>query len=344
MNVSKFAAAAAGVIGLLWIVRKVYGIKSLAENVTFAPMFEGVPRISGGELVFPVQVLIKNPSAGEITVAISKLEAYFGGKLTAYAIAPTKNSCTIKANAISVLSGYRVCIPLNTLIQVIGGNAYNIVNSNLTEVLNQLQIKVEALINNSINVSVTHSMSSSAVGALGGDAANRKISPLSDYSALIPPKSELIKSDMYVSTSASTEDTVNLMLDVVRQTKEDTRVLANHLRKSTLQKTVQAIWDFVAEHIKYELDSAFAEQVRRPLRTLYDQKGDCDCYSVLIASILTNMGLPWKFRIAKYYGRDYWQHVYVIVPKSNGGYLTCDPVMDACFKEKEATEIKDFSL
>lgn len=330
--------AAAG-IGIVYLVRKIVGIKNLAQSVSFIPMFEGVPRVSNGDLVFPVQVLVKNPSSGELKVGITKLEAYFGGKLTARTLS-SGGGTTIKANGNSVLTGYRVVVPTNNLLQVIGGNAYNIVNGDLSKVLEQLQVKVDATINDSINVSVVHSMGGS-VGSLSG-AADRTIGPLADYAAYIPPRSELQRTDVYVSTTADTEDTVRLMLDVVRKTTSDTRRLAQHLRKSSVPETLQAVWDFVAGYIKYELDSTFAEQVRRPLRTLYDQKGDCDCYSVLIASLLTNMGISWKFRIAKYYGRDYWQHVYVIVPKSAGGYYVCDPVMDKCFKEKEASEVKDF--
>lgn len=332
---------AAGAFGFIWLYRKLCGIKELAQSVSLTPMFEGVPRVSGGDLVFPVQVLIKNPSGGSLTVGVSRLEAYMGGKLTARTIAPSKSEVTIAAGGNSVLSGYRVCVPINTLVQVIGGNAYNIVNGDMSKILSRLTIRLDAVIGGSITVSVTHSMGG-GVGALGGVAAERRIGPLSDYAAYIPPRSGLRRDDLYVSTSASTEDTVRLMLDVVRKTTSDTARLAAHLRRATVAETLQSVWDFVAGYIKYELDSAFAEQVRRPLRTLYDQRGDCDCYSVLIASLLTNMGIGWRFRIAKYYGRSYWQHVYVIVPKAGGGYWVCDPVMDRCFKEKEASEVKDF--
>ena len=76
------------------------------------------------------------------------------------------------------------------------------------------------------------------------------------------------------------------------------------------------------------------EQVRRPLRTLYDQKGDCDCFATLIGSILENLGIKYKFRVAAY--QRGWQHDYVIVPYENG-YYTVDPVLDQCFAEKKPT-------
>ena len=87
----------------------------------------------------------------------------------------------------------------------------------------------------------------------------------------------------------------------------------------------------------------FQEQVRRPLRTLYDQKGDCDCYATLIGSMLYNLGIPFKFRIAEYANKGYYQHVYVIVPYS-GGYFTVDPVLDNFNQEKPTTNHKDFQL
>ena len=97
----------------------------------------------------------------------------------------------------------------------------------------------------------------------------------------------------------------------------------------------------VVQHIEYVPDSAVMEQVRRPLRTLYDQKGDCDCYATLIGSILTNLGIPFSLRIAKYNGRSYFQHVYVVV-REGDKELVVDPVVDKCFYEKKPSEKKDF--
>ena len=84
-----------------------------------------------------------------------------------------------------------------------------------------------------------------------------------------------------------------------------------------------------------------ATEVRRPLRCLYDKKGDCDCYATLIGSILENLNIPYKFRIAAYNGNSHFQHVYVIVPNGSG-YYTCDPVVDKFNYEKPTSKVKDF--
>jgi hypothetical protein len=88
-------------------------------------------------------------------------------------------------------------------------------------------------------------------------------------------------------------------------------------------------------------DDRFIEQVRRPLRCLYDKKGDCDCYATLIGSMLENLNIPYKFRIAAYNGNENYQHVYVIVPNGTG-YYTCDPVVDRFNYEKPPSKTKDF--
>ena len=84
------------------------------------------------------------------------------------------------------------------------------------------------------------------------------------------------------------------------------------------------------------------EQVRRPLRTLYDQKGDCDCYATLIGAMLKNMGIDFRFRIAAYSAGRY-QHVYVVVPSNDSptGYYVVDPVLDQCFAEKAPSKFFD---
>ena len=181
-----------------------------------------------------------------------------------------------------------------------------------------------------------------ALGALGLTASSkRSIRPLSDYAGLIPPRTELHHEDAIRMSSAAPEQTVMFMHKVIRETMSDTARLAQSLKGSTLRETLQNIWNFVYQHIQYVPDSAVMEQVRRPLRTLYDQKGDCDCYATLIGSILTNLGIPFSLRIAKYNGRSYFQHVYVVVC-DGAKELVVDPVVDKCFYEKKPSEKKDF--
>lgn len=129
------------------------------------------------------------------------------------------------------------------------------------------------------------------------------------------------------------------MREVAERYKSDTATLAQRLNKDGLKETLQNIWNFVYTYIQYVPDSRVREQVRRPLRTLYDQQGDCDCYATLIASMLINLNIPYHFRIAAYSAGRY-QHVYVVVPH-DGGYYVVDPVLDKCFAEKTPSKFFD---
>lgn len=169
--------------------------------------------------------------------------------------------------------------------------------------------------------------------------SKRKIKDIGDYIAYIPGKENLNNKDLVVIADGNAQDTANLMHKVVDKYYTDVTTLANRLKQDTLKDTLQNIWNFVYTHIDYVPDSRVREQVRRPLRTLYDQKGDCDCYATLIGSLLKNLGIGFRFRIAAYSAGVY-QHVYVVVPY-DGGYYTVDPVLDECFAEKTPSKFFD---
>ncbi|MBQ4818870.1 transglutaminase-like domain-containing protein [Aquimarina sp. MMG016] len=128
---------------------------------------------------------------------------------------------------------------------------------------------------------------------------------------------------------AKLEDTLQLMQLIVRETINDTEKLAKKLKGHHITETCRNIWNFVYQHIQYKMDKTGVEQVRRPSRTWADRFTgvDCDCYTVFIGSILTNLGIPYKVRITKYGGKHHFQHVYPIVPTSNG-HIIIDCVAD----------------
>lgn len=340
----RLAALGLALAGAAWLVRKVFSLKSMAGNISLVPSFAGAPSYRDSQLVIPISVGVNNTSGGSVSVEVSRMEVYMDESLVAYATMPEQNKLTIAANAYSVLSGFKVALPINVILQKLSDNAFDIVSGNYDKILGRLSAKLDAVVGGVVSVSATHRFGAGATAGLGVVASGkRKIGDLSDYRPYIPPKSELRREDKYVATFANHEDTVRLMQKVVATTLDDTRRLAKWLERGTVRETVLSIWKFVYGYIQYETDSVFAEQVRRPLRTLYDQRGDCDCFSTLIGSILTNLGIPYKFRVAAISGRSYYQHVYVIVPVgTDGNYYVCDPVMDVPFKECNVTKCLDY--
>lgn len=118
---------------------------------------------------------------------------------------------------------------------------------------------------------------------------------------------------------ADLDDTIHLMKKVVATTLEDTKALSDVLEATTLKETCENIWEFSFHHLQYTKDELGKEQVRRPARSWQDrQEGvDCDCMSVFIGSILTNLKIPYSLRLTKYKSSDF-EHVYPIVHTENG--------------------------
>lgn len=148
--------------------------------------------------------------------------------------------------------------------------------------------------------------------------------------------SQLKRSDPVLLNRGDVFDTILEMARIVKNTLPDTKGISPRLKGSTLEQTCHNIFDFVYSHIQYTLDKPGVEQLRRPLRSWADRAAgvDCDCYSIFISSILSNLGIEHYFRMTKYQGD--WQHIYVVVPQKPGKapgarhtYYTIDCVVDS---------------
>ena len=196
------------------------------------------------------------------------------------------------------------------------------------------------------------------------EAVRRRARRGKEYDYLFPPpngKNSVIKK------SADVHDTVSFIQRLVPLTLDDTKKAAKLLKGKTLEETCSNIWHFVYDHIPYKKDEAGIEQIRRPSRSWWDTRNansdgsgiDCDCYSVLISSILAACSppIPHKYRITKYpkYNGEtpYWQHIYIIVPKdgrfdhelkSRDDYIVMDCVKDEYDDEQPYLEKKDYNM
>ena len=193
----------------------------------------------------------------------------------------------------------------------------------------------------------------------------RHIKPGDRYNKLFP-KSH--RQDIVIKGAGKGKlhHTINLIRDVVWETREDTKLLAKLLEGKNLEETCRNTWEFVYGHINCRRDKPGIEQVRRPSRTWADRKKgvDCDGYTVFISSILTNLGIPHSIRITKYNGKRYFQHIYPIV-HSNGklkeeplapghiindgwqmkpGYITIDCVTEYFDYEVPFFDYRDFDM
>lgn len=107
---------------------------------------------------------------------------------------------------------------------------------------------------------------------------------------------------------------------VILETLNETEQLAKQLEGNTDLETFKNIKDFAYWHIQYLQDKS-DQQLYSPARTWANRSigVDCKSFSILISSILTNLGYENSLRQIKQknYNADFWTHVYVVVPKFN---------------------------
>ena len=172
-------------------------------------------------------------------------------------------------------------------------------------------------------------------------ATSRKIKDGRAYNHFFPSAA---KNTVTVRKNSNVYHTVAFIPKVVQETLWHTEEISKHLKRDNTYETCKNIWHFVYGHIAYKKDADGYEQIRSPARAWHDRyKGvDCDCYSVFISSVLTNLKIPHTLRITKY-NRDYFQHIYPIVPVRNG-HLTIDCVTDRFNYEVPFSEKKDYPM
>jgi hypothetical protein len=153
------------------------------------------------------------------------------------------------------------------------------------------------------------------------------------------------KGNIYtVKHNASLADTLAYIPRVVAETKAQTKKFAAYIKGKNVYETCRNIWEFIYNHIQYRKDEKGYEQIRSPARTWQDRNEgvDCDCYSVFISSVLSNLAIAHVLRITKYQ-QDHFQHIYPVVPY-RGRYITMDCVTDRFDYEVPYSAKKDYPM
>jgi hypothetical protein len=172
--------------------------------------------------------------------------------------------------------------------------------------------------------------------------AKRHIEDGAEFDSLFPRANLTNKTE---KRWATVRDTVRFIPKVVERTRWQTKALAGELKGDSLRDTCRNIWNFCYRHIRYQKDEEGLEQIRSPARSWHDRKRgiDCDCFTTLISTILTNLKIPHRLRITKY-KQDHFQHIYPVVPTEGGDYITIDCVVDKFDYEEPFSEKKDTNM
>jgi hypothetical protein len=174
----------------------------------------------------------------------------------------------------------------------------------------------------------------------------RSVKPIPAHILSMVPKPD---GDNQIHKKSGTDperDTVPLIIELAQRQKWQGKRLAQYLKGNSTEQTVRNNWDFFIKHIQYKKDPKGSEDVRSLRRLVHNaaEGGDCDCFVNGLANLLLNQGIDFKLRIAKYNGSGNYSHIYIVVPTSNGDYITLDPVVHQYNTEVPFTGKKDFDM
>lgn len=125
------------------------------------------------------------------------------------------------------------------------------------------------------------------------------------------------KTTVKVSANASTRDIIDLIMDVDRDAFKDTVLFAKNFDSGNLY----TLWKFVRDKIKYQPDPHSLEMVKDPSILWYLRVGDCKSFSIFIASILYNLGIPYSYRFVSYKKGKPYTHVYIVAHTMDGDII-----------------------
>jgi len=173
-------------------------------------------------------------------------------------------------------------------------------------------------------------------------ATQVKIESLAPYRPLFPAAQVI---DKTVKMGATVSDTVDFIPVIVQKTRwQVEKFVEQELQGLSTYTACEKLWNFVKFHIRYKKDKRGIEQVRSPRRLIHDGVGDCDCFTTFIDTCLSALQIETINRITKYDHKDYFQHIYPVVPLGNGSFIIMDCVADKFNYEVPYTEKKDYKM
>lgn len=121
-----------------------------------------------------------------------------------------------------------------------------------------------------------------------------------------------------------------------------TRRLAPSIQGQNQTDTLYKVWEFIRTRIAYKRDKPGAEVVKSPGKLVKDGVGDCKSMTVKAVSLMTNFGIPYRFRVAFYDpANPHAGHIYPIATV-NGKDIIVDAVHHAFNEEVDFWKAYDY--
>ena len=141
--------------------------------------------------------------------------------------------------------------------------------------------------------------------------------------------------EVKISDNATTQDTINLIIQTVNKYSHSAfvKALCDRLNpKGGALPFVKNLFDLVCREIEYKRDPVGHEKIYTPERTFREASGDCKKMATIIAACLKYVGIEPLLKVISYDGIR-WEHIFVIC-KIDGQWITLDPV-NKCQYNKE---------
>ena len=110
--------------------------------------------------------------------------------------------------------------------------------------------------------------------------------------------------------NGNTESIIDTVLSDYQKSYEQSNRLAKEFKKHSVLATCEQVYNWVRENIKYVLDPKGKQYIKTPASVIHQGFADCKGLSILILSILENLGIKAHFRFAGYKNENV-THVYV---------------------------------
>lgn len=170
-----------------------------------------------------------------------------------------------------------------------------------------------------------------------------KLESLEPYRHLFP-KARLI--DITVKRGATVKDTVHSIPEIVKRTRWQAKAyVEQELKGLTIYEACEKLWYFLKYHVEYVPDKKRTETVRTWRRLMHDAKGDCDCYTASIGTVLSyfrKQGIRIINRITAYL--EGFQHIYPIVLLPDGSRIVMDVVVNNFNYEEPYSKKEDYEM
>lgn len=135
-------------------------------------------------------------------------------------------------------------------------------------------------------------------------------------------------SNQTAELSTTIKHTVDKMQEIIASTLEQSRGFAQELKQHTAKASLRALFEYLLANFSYKDDAPGKEQLRTPARAFADRHTgiDCDCFTILICSVLTHWNIPYKIRVVGYKADKGFSHVYPVA-LINGEEIALDVVV-----------------